>query len=74
VQLGVYTRLLATHHVTHPEKARLVLGDNSVKNIVVNDFASYVQHAMVRLKTFAASPPAESYPERPLTGSCFRRN
>jgi uncharacterized protein len=63
IQLGVYSSLLALRQDKLPAQAHLVLGDNSTASFVVNDFTSYVHHAMQRLEEFAASPPAESYPE-----------
>lgn len=63
IQLGVYSSLLGIRQEKLPDQAHLVLGDNSTASFPVNDFTSYVRHAMQRLEDFAASPPAESYPE-----------
>jgi uncharacterized protein len=63
IQLGVYSSLLATRQGKQPKQTHLVLGDNSIASFLVSDFASYVRHAMQRLEDFAASPPADSYPQ-----------
>lgn len=63
VQLGVYASLLASYQDKRPAQTYVVLGDNSTASFSVDDYFSYVQHAMQRLQDFAASPPAESYPE-----------
>ncbi len=63
IQLGVYSSLLDIRQGTSPDQAHLVLGDNSTASFRVNDFASYVRHAMQRLEDFALSPPPDSHPE-----------
>jgi uncharacterized protein len=63
IQLGVYSSLLVGRQGVRPERCYLVLGDGSIESFNVKEFASYVRHAMGRLETFSASPPANSYPE-----------
>lgn len=63
IQLGVYSSLLTILQERLPAQAHVVLGDNSTASFPVNDFISYVHHAMQRLQNFVASPPSDSYPE-----------
>ena len=63
IQLGVYSSLLAMRQGTPPEQCHIALGDGTTASFLVSDSASYVRHAMQRLEEFAASPPANSYPE-----------
>ena len=63
IQLGVYSSLLASRQGAQPEQCHIALGDGSTASFLVSDSASYVRHAMQRLEDFAASPPADSYPE-----------
>ncbi|MBN8603138.1 MAG: TM0106 family RecB-like putative nuclease [Planctomycetes bacterium] len=63
IQLGVYSSLLTILQERLPAQVHLVLGDNSTASFSVNDFISYVHHAMHRLQKFVSSPPPDSYPE-----------
>lgn len=63
IQLGLYSRLLASRQGKTPERSHVVLGDQRKESFLVSDFDSYVRHAMRRLEEFVASPPSDSYPE-----------
>ena len=63
VQLGVYSSLLADIQGAQAKKCHVILGDGTGASFLVSDSVFYVHHALGRLEMFAASPPADSYPE-----------
>lgn len=62
-QLCVYTELLAKAQGFTPVSMHLVLGDAREVSFRFGDFADYFRIARSRFEAFAASPPADSYPE-----------
>jgi uncharacterized protein len=63
IQLGVYSDLLGKNQGRAPEKTSLFLGSKQKAEFRVREFDSYLRHAKGRLESFAAAPPADSYPE-----------
>lgn len=63
VQLCVYARLLQQEQGVLPGRVQLLLGDGSEPCFAPTDFLYYSDLAQQRIRSFVATPPAESSPE-----------